>query len=244
MRNFFILYLISFVTLSAETFYAKGEPYNKFVIKSATSGQVIFTNYALESKNVKNKIIIKIDDKAEQINKKYLQEKLLISENILDLNQKIYKKVFSLKSKAVVDKDNLLLKILNTKLKIIDLNNRIELLKDKLSKKIYKIDNAYLAKLYVRKGNYVSFGTALFDMYDISKIRLTIFIPVKDIDIIKNSQILIDDIKRDDAKIEKIYKVVNQEFISSYRVDIIITNKNKNISKLRKIEFEKIVFPI
>ena len=97
------------------------------------------------------------------------------------------------------------------------------------------ITEVEIATWLVKDGDYVNAGTLLYESKDLSKGKLEIFVPIAQIDEIKNKEIFLDGVKSD-IKISKIYDVADAVNISSYKVELIVSNV-KTFSRLVKIEF-------
>ncbi len=76
----------------------------------------------------------------------------------------------------------------------------------------------------------------LYEAKNLDKGKLEIFIPISDVNSIKDKKIYLDG-KVTDLKIDKIFDVADSKHISSYKAEIIITNP-KTFSRLVKIEFK------
>ncbi|RXJ75128.1 HlyD family secretion protein, partial [Arcobacter sp. F155] len=86
------------------------------------------------------------------------------------------------------------------------------------------------------EGDYVTAGTLLYEAKDLSKGKLEIYVPILDIDDIKNKTIYLDG-EKTNLKIEKIFDVADSQHISSSKVKIVLNNPKK-FSRLIKIEFK------
>jgi len=260
-----IFLVISLNLVLAEVYYSRVEPFEKYNIKASASGKVTFSNLDIEGKYSKNELIVKIDDKVNKIDLKNSRDKLsILNENLKVLNQEIknlgemvrikednYKKTKKLKTKSKIEKDVALYdllnsknarlqtkeKVFNTKSQKEDLSYKIESLKDTIYKKSIYAKELYIYKLNVKKGDFVNFGTPLFEAQDISKAKLTFFISKDDFENIKDKKVYLDS-KESKFKIDKIYRVADSEFISSYKAEIYIPAP-KLFSKLIKIELKK-----
>ena len=116
-----------------------------------------------------------------------------------------------------------------------DMIIKIESLKDTIDNKKLVEKSNYIFNIAVKEGDYVNAGTLLYESKDLSKGKLEIFVPIAQINEIKNKDIYLDGVKSD-VKISKIYDVADVTNISSYKVELIISNVN-TFSKLVKIEF-------
>ena len=63
MKRIIGLLLLSSSMILASEYYAKLNPINTYNVKSAVSGQVVFVNNAIESKQATNSKVVKIDSK-------------------------------------------------------------------------------------------------------------------------------------------------------------------------------------
>lgn len=223
-------------SLFAMEYYAKLEPVNSYIIKSSVNGKVIFTNDEIEGKQASNSIIVKIDSSVNSLELKYSLEKLSVYNQMIKIEEDNYKRLSKISSRSVYEKDNQKIKALNLKSQRTDLLIKIENLKDTIKNKKLREKNLYIYNISVKKGDYVSAGTTLYEAKDLSSAKVEIFIPISDVNIIKNKTIFLNE-KESNVKISKIYKVADSKHISSYKVEVIIPNV-KNFSKLVKIEFK------
>lgn len=220
----------------ASSYFAKVEPISSFNVKSSVSGKVIIANSALESKKVTNALIVKIDDKVNQVDleqsKLKLQNYKLIEKLEAD-NLERFKKV---SSKSQFDLDNQKIKILNVTSSINDLETKIATLEDTITNKNLYEKNSYIYDVAVEVGDYVAPGTLLYTALDLSKGKVEIFIPIEEAQTLQEKKIYLDD-QPTDLKIAKLYEVADTKHISSYKCEIVIPNP-QNFSKLVKIEFK------
>ena len=243
------MYLIFSLLLSISLvfgFYAKVEPFETYNIKSDVTGKVIEVNRDCETHKCQD-IVIKIDDYQNRIDLKNLKNQLKNFENILVSQKKMLnrkKRVYdiykTLKTKSQSDKDikfydyqNSLIAINQTENTISNLKAQIAKLEDTISKKSIRLNN-YIYKIFVKKGDFVNFASLLATTMDIDKVKMDIFIPIDKIDSIKNRKIYING-KVSDFKIDKIYRVADEKYITSYKVEIV--GKYPKISEIVKVEF-------
>ncbi|GAB6074647.1 efflux RND transporter periplasmic adaptor subunit [Nautilia lithotrophica] len=241
----FLIFALSMVFLFA--YEAKVEPFEIYKIKASVTGEIILSNKNLEAKNVQNREIVKIDDKQNLIDLKNLQAQVkILNEEIINQSavvkrkKKIYEKYKTLKTKSQSEKDlkfydymNALNQLLNLKSQFNNTLANIEKLKDTISKKSVKV-KGYVYKIYVNRGDYVAPGVLIADVYDISRQKLTIFVPIEDIDFIKNKQIYING-KKSNFKIYKIWNVPDTQYITSYKVELV--GNGLKFGKIVKVDF-------
>ncbi|WP_281950995.1 hypothetical protein [Nitrosophilus kaiyonis] len=261
-KIFFVIFLFSCTVFAAEHI-AKVEPFEIYSIKSAVSGKVVKSLIDLEGKSVKNKEIIKIDSYIDEKTLIDLQNKLKNLEDILKIEKESlknlkklneikkdnYNRIKNLKTKSKFEKDlklsdylntyNLYLsqkeKIKNLQIQIDDIKLNIEKTKDILDKKSIKIDG-YIYKIYVKRGDFVNFGSPLVDVADISKAKVVIYLDKDEMKNIENKKIYING-KKTDLKFYKLFKISDPIHISAYRAEILL-NRPKLFSKLIKVEIK------
>lgn len=234
-------YLVVFFTLitfgfSANEFYAKLEPIESYQIKSSVNGKVIFANKNMEGKKAKNTKVIEIDSYVDRVDLKQSLKKLDAVNEMILLQDKNYKRLLKIKSKSGYEKDNQKINVVNLQVNKADILINIANLRDSIKNKKLIEKNYYIYDIVVNKGDYVTPGTLLYEAKDLSKGKLEIYVPINDIEKIKNKTIYLDGNKTD-LKIDKIYDVADSKHISSYKVEIIVDNP-KSFSRLVKIEFK------
>ena len=155
---------------------------------------------------------------------------------MLRIEKNNYDRLNQVSSKSEFEKDTQKLKVINLESSKADMLIKIETLKDIIiNKKLVEKSN-YIYNIAVKEGDYVNAGTLLYEAKDLSKGKLEIFVPIAQIDEIKNKNIYLDGVKGD-IKISKIYDVADATNISSYKVELILTNI-QTFSRLVKIEFK------
>ena len=246
-----LLFFLSLLPLFANEYYSKVEPKNIYHIKSDVSGQVVFSDDTMEGKYANSSLIVKIDDKIDLADLKSTKTEYENTKKLIEIAKKTYQidlsaynKIKDLKTYSKTQKDAKLLKMLSSKTTLLTyqtnlakLKLKLETLKDKISKKNIKIsDKYYVLKVYPKKWDYVSMGSPLVDIADLSKAKLTIFVTNDDLLKIKNRDILIDG-KKQKYKIVKILKVADTVNLSGYKVELEIAPP-KIFSKLIKVEIK------
>ena len=243
IKVFFSLITISFLF----GYYGKVEPYETYKIKSDVSGKIIEVNKSAEATNYQG-IVIKIDDYQNRVDLKNSENQLKnfeiikkAQEEILRKKKKTYEIYKTLKTKSKIDKDikfydyqNSLITLNQTKNTISNLKAQIKKLKDTISKKSISFKN-YIYSINVNKGDYVNFSTLLATTMDINKMKIVIYVPIDKIETIKNKKIYINEILSN-FKIDKIYKVADSKYTTSYKVEIV--GKYPKISDIVKITFK------
>ena len=229
------IFLLSISTIFASEYYAKLEPIDSFQVKSAVAGKVVFSNSKIEGSKANNSTIIELDSSVNKIELEQSKNKLKYIEEMITIEKNNYDRLNQVSSKSAFEKDTQKLKVINLESSKADMIIKIESLKDTIDNKKLIEKSNYIFNIAVKEGDYVNAGTLLYESKDLSKGKLEIFVPIAQINEIKNKDIYLDDVKSD-VKISKIYDVADVTNISSYKVELIISNVN-TFSKLVKIEF-------
>lgn len=234
--KYILLVSVFISSIFANEFYAKLEPIDSFQVKSAVSGKVIFTNDSIEGKKAKNSKIIEIDSYVNRVELKQTQNKLSAINSMINIEDNNYKRLLKVSSKSAFEKDTQKLKVINLKTTKADLLTRIANLKDTIKNKKLIEQSNYIYNIAVKKGDYVNPGTLLYEAKNLEKGKLEIFIPISDVNSIKDKKIYLDGMVTN-LKIDKIFDVADSKHISSYKAEIVIDNP-KTFSRLVKIEFK------
>jgi len=259
-----ILLMSLLLSLSANEYYSKAEPYHLYTLQANVAGLVVKADENLEGKKLRGGNFIVIDDELDQKELAFLKEKKASYEKSLELNVKMnenytvmiekknenYERIKNLPIKSSVEKDKEFFDLSNTqnqqlstleKIETIhttlsDTALRIAQLKRNIKDKHISAKNRVLYSLDVKKGQVVAPGMNLAVVADVSKAKLTIFLNADDLKNIKNKTIYLND-EKTAYKIDKIWPLSDAEHISSYKTEILI-KAPKQFSQLYKIEFK------
>jgi len=259
------LLLLTPLLIFAKVHYAKVEPYDSVVLKSAVSGLVVEVDLAAEGTLVDGKRVIHIDDALDKINLKDTKESTKLLEQMLGINQEIasslsgtvkrqegyFKRISKLATASKTQKDNAYSaftsaktqylttkeKIVSLQKQIIDMKYKVSMLEDTLYKKSIIPEKKYLYKLMVRKGDYVAPGTPMAEIQDASRAKLVLFLEPEELTDIEKKTVFINN-KRTAYKVDKVWRVADEKFISSYRAEIYIPAPESTFSKLLKVEIK------
>ena len=248
----------------ADVYYAKLEPFESYSIKSDVSGKVLFSDISKEGRFVKDALIVKVDDKTDKDDMQTSMKKLadlkkmesLIKQNILslkksyDIKKRNYDRIKDLKTKSNFEKDNQLITVIaadsaliaakesliNLQNSIKDLEYKIFVLKDKITKKNIYVKNRFVYKLYVKDGDYVAPGALILQVLDLSKAKAVVYLSYEDKENLAKKSIYING-KKTSLRFAKVWDVADSINISSYRAELYLP-KPKEFSKVVKIELK------
>ena len=261
----YLLLLLSPLLLFAKVHYAKVEPYASIMLKSSVSALVTNVDLEAEGQMIEGKQIISLDDSLDKVNLKSSKESIVLLEKMHKINKDIaislqetvkrqegyYHRINKLSTASKTQKDNAYSsftsaktqylgtreKIINLEKQILDLKYKVTQLEDSISKKSIVLDNKYLYKLMVRKGDFVNPGTVLAEVKDVSRAKLVLFLEPNELDHIDQKVVYLDE-KKTDYKVNKVWKVADEKFISSYRAEIYMPMPKGLFSKLMKVEIK------
>ncbi|BAF71545.1 HlyD family efflux transporter periplasmic adaptor subunit [Sulfurovum sp. NBC37-1] len=249
----------------AKMHYAKVEPYESVVLKSAVSGLVLEADLDAEGTMVEDRRVIHLDDVMDNINLKDSQKSVQLLEQMISINQDIagslsstvkrqegyYQRISKLSTASKTQKDTAYNsytsaktqylstreKIVSLEKQLIDTKYKVALLSDTIGKKSIVLKKKYLYKLMVREGDFVNPGTPLAEVQDISKAKLVLFLEPEELKDLKSRTVYIDG-KKTAYRINKVWNVADEKFISSYRAEIYIPAPKERFSKLLKVELK------
>ena len=89
----------------------------------------------------------------------------------------------------------------------------------------------------VRKGDFVNPGSPLAQVEDASRAKLVLFLEPEELDQIDQKIVYLDG-KKTEYKVNKVWRVADEKFISSYRAEIYIPAPKNSFSKLLKVEIK------
>ena len=260
-----LLLLLAPLYIFATVHYAKVEPYESMMIKSAVSGLVRDVDLDAEGTLVHDKQVVHIDDTLDKVNLASSKKSVILLQQMLDINndiakslkssvgrqQNYYNRIRKLSTASTTQKDTAFSafssaktqylgtkeKIINLEKQILDMNYKIGQLENIISKKTLLLHDKYLYKLMVKKGNFVAPGSALVQVMDMSKAKLVLFLEPEELKNINTKSVYIDG-EKTVYKVNKVWKVADEKFISSYRAEIYIDTPKETFSRLLKVEIK------
>lgn len=259
------LLLVSPMLLFAKVHYAKVEPYESIILKSAVSALVTDVDLDAEGKMIDAKEVIALDDTLDKVNVRSSKDSLVLLQQMHDINIDIaeslsdtvkrqegyFNRINKLTTASRTQKDNAYSsftsaktqylgtreKVISLEKQILDMQYKVAQLEDSISKKSIVLNNKYLYKLIVRKGDFVNPGTALAEVNDASRAKLVLFLEPEELNDINQKSVYLND-EKTDYKIDKVWKVADEKFISSYKAEIYMPAPEGFFSKLMKVEIK------
>jgi len=263
VKSILILFALSALLLANEH-YAKIEPLKTVILKAEINGKVVKSVKEKEGEVVEG-VIVQVDDTLNRKDLQSTLDSLKVVEKIIDINSKmvadlkknmqrklaLYEKVAPLSSSSVNQKDALyaayvtaktqyngtLEKILNLKNQKIALEQKINLLKDTIKKKRISIDSKYLYKLNVEAGEFVNVGMPVATVMNLDRGKLILYLTADELKDINKKKVFINGKEESSAKITKVWRVADSQYISSYRVEVEL-KAPKEFSNLVKVELK------
>jgi multidrug resistance efflux pump len=260
-----ILLILSPLWIFAAVHYAKTEPFESIMMKSAVSGLVLDVDLDAEGTMVHGKRVVYIDDALDKVNLASSKKNLALLHQMLDINKDIakslestverqegyYTRINKLATASKTQKDSAFSsfssaktqylgtkeKIINLEKQILDMHYKMTQLEDVIEKKSLVLDDKYLYKLMVRKGDFVAPGSVLAQVMDTSKAKLVLFLEPEELKDLDKKEVYLNG-KKTTYRVDKVWKVADEKFISSYRAEIYIDAPKEIFSTLLKVEIK------
>lgn len=208
-------------------FKAKVEPFEIYNIKSDVAGKVIWSEDDLKSVNG---TVLKLDDYQNRIDlenlknqKKILAEEIKLQKEVVNRKERIYKIYQKMTTKSQNEKDLKFYDFVNSKNSLLNLENQlsgveasIKKIEDTIEKKNIKVEG-YLYKIFVKRGDFVGVGSLVAQIADISKEKLTIYVPISQ----KIGGKIYINGKESNFKIYRKGILPDTKFLTSYRVELV-----------------------
>jgi hypothetical protein len=231
------LLLFAPLLLFAKVHYAKVEPYESVTLKSAVSALVMDVDLEAEGSTVDQKRVIYLDDSLDKINLKTSNENLILLLETLKRKESYFHRINRLTTASEAQKDDAFYSFASAKTQYLDMQYKIAQLEDSIEKKSIVLHHQYLYEIMVRKGDYVTPGSPLAKVVDANRAKLVIFLEPEELDQIEQKSIYLDG-EKTAYKVDKIWKVADEKFISSYRAEIYIPAPEGSFSELMKVEIK------
>mgnify|MGYP000362432156 CR=1 FL=1 len=232
-----LLLLCTPLFIFAKVHYAKVEPYESVVLKSAVSALVMDVDLEAEGSVVDQKRVIYLDDRLDKINLKTSNENLLILHETLKRQEAYFQRMDKLTTVSTTQKDNAFYSFASAKTQYLDMQYKIAQLEDSIEKKSIVLNHMYLYEIIVRKGDHVAPGSPLARVVDASRAKLVLFLEPSELAQIEQKNVYLDG-EKTDYKVDKVWRIADEKFISSYRAEIYITAPKGSFSKLMKVEIK------
>ncbi|HHD78277.1 MAG TPA: hypothetical protein ENK98_01350 [Epsilonproteobacteria bacterium] len=232
-----IVLFLSPLWIFASVHYAKVEPYDSVILRSAVSALVMDVDVDAEGSVVHQKRVILLDDRLDKMNLKISKAKLETLSETLQRQESSFKRMNKLKTASVSQKDTAYYSFASTKTQYLDMQYRIAQLEDSIQKKSLVLNDKYLYKLMVRKGDFVAPGSALAQVMQTNRAKLVLFLEPEELKNLESKHVYIDG-KETSYRVNKVWKVADEKFISSYRVEIYIDAPKESFSTLLKVEIK------
>lgn len=232
-----LLLLFTPLLIFAKVHYAKVEPYESVVLKSSVSALVMDVDLESEGQMIDGKRVIYLDDSLDKINLETSRENLLILRETLKRQESYFQRIDKLKTASTTQKDNAFYSFASSKTQYMDMQYKIAQLEDSIEKKSIVLHDMYLYEIMVRKGDYVTPGSPLARVVDASRAKLVLFLEPAELEQIGKKRVYLNG-EKTDYKVDKVWRVADEKFISSYRAEIYITAPEGSFSKLMKVEIK------
>lgn len=224
---------------NANIYMGKIEAYKKIEVRSQISGVVEYVQDKKIFSNIQEQeLILKINDKDQNINIKFLEQRLKTQKNIVEIKKDKYIKKSKIKQISIYDKNNEKLAFFESLQELNTLEKEMEIEIRTKEKKHFYLENTYLSKIYFEKGSYVSQGDLLYETYDLKKERIVLYLSFKALNNIKEKNIFING-EKSLYKVFHISRLKDEIRVSTHKIILYKkSNKKTTFGKVVSVEFK------
>lgn len=219
------LAIVLVLSFNLFAYVGKIDPYKKIILKSESIGTVSYVNNDASFTYAKKSILLTINSDDDRIRLDSLDKRLKATKEIYAISKYTFDSKKSIQSLSTNEKNKEKLNMLVKKQSYISLLENLKLQQSHINKKTFVVEYKYIGKIYPKVNEFVSVGSPIADIYDISKKKIVIFVNKEDVQKIKQKKIFIDN-KPSKFFIESISNVVDSKYISSYQVVLLENNNN------------------
>jgi hypothetical protein len=180
--------------------------------------------------------VIYLDDRLDKINLKTSKENLVLLRETLKRKESYFHRINKLKTASATQKDEAFYSFSSAKTQYLEMQYKIAQLEDSIEKKSIIPHRKYLYEITVRKGDYVTPGAPLAKVVDASRAKLVLYLDAEELVNIEQKSVYLDG-KKSKYKVDKVWRVADEKFISSYRAEIYLEAPEGSFSQLVKVEF-------
>jgi hypothetical protein len=221
---------------------AQVEPYRVHTFQSEVAGIVVKSAIEYEFSYIsKRKEIVQLDTSSEDISIKYLKSRISKLNEIITTQKSNYSSKAKVRQISKYELNREKLGYLNSEVSLLNYKNELESKKLIKRKKRFYAEKCYLGRIYVDTNEFVGMGSKIFDCYDISKLKIEIFVDRDEVQNIQDKKVYINNKLSEDWKVEKVSKIQDTQHLSSYLVRLVKqneVNESNLFGKVVKIEFK------
>jgi len=265
LKAYLTLSLFFSTLLIAAEHYARVEPVERTTIKASAAGQVLEADLSLEGRMVRDALVVRLDDRLDRKDLEHSRQTLTLLRKNLELTRKMlpglegtwrrqegyFHRLKDLATASQTQKDqayqamvaaqNQYLstrqQVLNLQRSILEMEQKIATLEDRIAKKNLRLNNRYLYRLMVRKGEFAGIGTPLAMVDDLSRAKLVVYLSADELGNLDKLNLWLNG-KKSELKFSKIWRETDETHLSSYRAEIELPAGLYPFSSLVKVELK------
>lgn len=241
MKKSLLLFIFLISSTFSKEYMAQIKPNETFEIKAEVSGLVGFIQKDKEANFIKDKTtIVKLNTKDEKIDLQANKDLLISQNEIVKIKKMNYQAKGRIKQLSQYDKNNEKISYLEAKKELINTKKTISNLENTIDKKTFNVQNRYLGEIFAKQNQFLDVGEKVYESYDISKLKITLYLTKEEIDKLPSQALFINN-EKSEFKVNKVYKIKDSVKISRYKVEF--TKKNRNydsyfFDKVVKVELK------
>lgn len=237
-KNLIAIALLTSSLYSGE-YFSKVEPFQEYVLKSDVSGKIVVSKIQKEKEVLKSRQkVIQIDAQNEFIELEFLEKKLEIIDELLDLKDEDTKTIAASAAKSAFEKRASRQSYLNMMLTKYDVERGIKRLKRTIGQKSIVLDaKTYINTINVVEDDYVGPGTVLLTYSDINKAKLRVYVNEEDYKGIGSKKIYINSKHYPQYKITKKSLIKDKDKLSMFEIEVVGVKNGFLFGDVVKVEF-------
>lgn len=239
MKKIIFLFL-SIGFLNASSYMGQIQPYEKTEVVSEVNGIIVNVNRQLEFKYVSSgENIVEVEKEQEEIELSGLKKSLYLVQEIYKLKNSNFQSKNRVNQISRYEKNLEKSSVYEIQNSIAELQKNIKLIEYRKKKKTFSIHNKYINNIFVREGDYVDIGTKVMEVYEVSKLKIELYVRAKEIKNLSEKTIMIDG-QPSSFKIDKISHVKDARNLSSFFVRLVkdSTSADTYLGDVVKVEFK------
>ena len=219
MRGILLGSLLALGAYAGE-YAATVEPYEHYTVAAATAGQVVFIDRETEGHVAGETPVIRLDDSLTGVRLEATRQLYENQKEIYQVRKKTYQKIAAMTTKTEFEKDTEKITMLSAQSTMLQTKENLDTLKDQLEKMTVRAKGRYIYQIHVNEGAYVNPGTALFDAFDTSRSKITVYVRKDEVAMLGEMRLEVDGVEGP-WRIGKVWDVADSRYISAYKMELI-----------------------
>ncbi len=222
--------------LLAQSYFARLEPDRTLLLSSTVAAQVAAIDEQQKGQLGTDRALIRFQGEVTQARLAAAKTQVQSLERTLQLREEQYARNRQLSSVSRRELEGEEMAILELKSQLAQAKERHVAAQEAADGLEVYATGRFVDRILVQEGEYVAQGQPLAQLYDLSRARAVIFVPIAQARTLKEKEIMVDG-QKSDFSVDRIWSVADERHISSYRVELVGPPPEGGFSRLVEIEF-------